>query len=148
MKKGKTTKLNGYKQCKVLYGTVDSKELKSIYINIQTWIEPKNEIEKTNRIVSNFNREIKQLVSTYIDKNLFKSNFIVDLDLRHSGIFLGKKSFMNLEITLFLNDVNIEFKSILLRKSVDEFVKNLCKEMILENQYFTFKTSKREKVSS
>lgn len=147
MKKGKTSKLNGYKQCKVLYGTVDSKELKSIYINIQTWVEPKNEIEKTNRIVSNFNREIKQSVSSNIDKNLFKNNFIVDLDLRHSGIFLGKKSFMNLEITLFLNDTTIDFKDMFLKKSIDNLVKDLYKEIVLDNQYFTFKISKREKVS-
>ena len=40
MKKGKTSKIQGFKTAKVLYGTVDSMELKSIYLNIQTWAEP------------------------------------------------------------------------------------------------------------
>lgn len=146
MKKGKTSKLNGFKLCKVLYGTVDSKELKSVYVNIQTWVEPKLEIEKTNRLVSNFNREIKQSISSNLDKSFFKDNFILDLDLRCSGILLGKKSFMNLEITLFLTDTNTDFKSIVLKKQIDNLVKDLYTEIILNNQYFTFKTSKKEKV--
>ena len=41
MKKGKSVKLNLYQPIKSLYGTVDSKNLKSIYINIQSWITPK-----------------------------------------------------------------------------------------------------------
>lgn len=146
MKKGKTSKLNGYKQCKVIYGTVDSKELKSIYINLQTWVEPKDEIERTNRVVSNFNREIKQSISSNLDKLFFKNNFIVDLDLRHSGIIFGKKSFMNLEITLFLENTNTDFKSIILRKKIDDLVKNLYQDMIVKNEYFSFKISKKEKV--
>ena len=40
MKKGKTSQLKGFKTAKVLYGTVDSVKLKSLYLNIQTWVEP------------------------------------------------------------------------------------------------------------
>lgn len=146
MKKGKTSRLNGFKLCKVSYGTVDSKELKSVYVNIQTWVEPKSEFERTNRVVSNFNREIKQSISNNMDKDFFKPNFILDLDLRHSGILLGKKSFMNLEITLYLNETNIDFKNILLKKNIDSLVKDLYSEIIHNNKYFDFKTSKKEKV--
>ena len=34
MKKGKSVKLNLFNTIKSVYGTVDSKELKSVYINI------------------------------------------------------------------------------------------------------------------
>ena len=144
MKKGKTLKLNGYKLCKVLYGTVDSKELKSIYINLQTWAEPKKEIEKTSRVVSLFKRDVKQSIINYICTNSFKENFIVDLDLRSSGICLGKKSFLNLEVTLFLNDV-IDFKSELLKNKIIQIVKGLYGSTILENEYFNFDTAKKQK---
>src|SRR5271170_369839 len=110
MKKGKTLKLNGYKLCKAMYGTVDANELKSIYINIQAWVEPKIQIERTERIISLLNRSIKQSISSSLNKSLFKNNFIADLDLRHSGIALGKRSFMNLEIFLYLNDPSSDFK--------------------------------------
>ena len=42
MKKGKTSKLNVFDDAKCFYGTVDSKNLKSIYVVLQTWIEPLN----------------------------------------------------------------------------------------------------------
>jgi hypothetical protein len=41
MKKGKTSKIQGFKLAKVIYGTVDSVNFKSLYLNIQTWVEPK-----------------------------------------------------------------------------------------------------------
>jgi hypothetical protein len=43
MKKGKTIKLSGYRTFKSHYGTIDSTNLKSIFINIQSWVEPKEE---------------------------------------------------------------------------------------------------------
>ena len=45
MKKGKTIKINQYESLKTSYGTVDSKNLKSLYINLQTWVLPKDEYE-------------------------------------------------------------------------------------------------------
>ena len=45
MKKGKTAKLSGYRTFKSHYGTIDAQNLKSIYLNIQTWVEPKDEVE-------------------------------------------------------------------------------------------------------
>jgi hypothetical protein len=41
MKKGKSVKLNLSNHFKSVYGTVDSKNLKSVYINIQSWVDPK-----------------------------------------------------------------------------------------------------------
>ena len=124
MKKGKTTKINGFRTSKVHYGTVDSKEFKSLYLNIQTWSEPKIESENWTRVVLNMNRAIKHSVYQNIDKTLFDNKFIVDMDLRTSGLQLKKKSFMNLEINLFLNQ-EIDFKSPKLKKSL----KNLTKEI-------------------
>lgn len=144
MKKGKTQKLSGFKNCKVLYGTVDSRDLRSIYINLQTWVQPKLEFEKTNRVVSLLNREIKHSVLNFLDSKTFKENFIVDLDLRHSGIIVGKKSFLNLEITLFTNDL-LEFKSNSLKKEIEDLTKNIYKYSFLDNEYFTFNLNKKEK---
>ena len=96
MKKGKTSKINGFKSAKISYGTVDSKEFKSLYLNLQTWVEPKKESESWNRVVLNMNRSIKHSIYQNIDKKIFDEKFIVDMDLRTSGLQLKKKSFMNL----------------------------------------------------
>lgn len=141
MKKGKTEKLNGFKSSKVHYGTVDSKDFKSIYLNIQTWVEPKKESYNWNRVVSNMSREIKHSIYHSKDNDIFKENFILDLDLRTSGINLKKKSFMNLEITLFINQI-IDFKSNILKKHLKEITKNIYSDVLINNSYFNFYLTK------
>ena len=95
MKKGKTSHIHGFNFAKVTYGTVDSVNLKSIYLNIQTWVEPKEEVENWNRVVLNMTRSVKHCVLDNIIKDTFDTKFIVDLDLRTSGLQLKKKSFMD-----------------------------------------------------
>ena len=56
MKKGKSCILNGYKNLKCNYGTVDAKNLKSIYINIQSWVEPVKFFENWDKPVSNLSK--------------------------------------------------------------------------------------------
>jgi len=141
MKKGKTTKINGFRTSKVHYGTVDSKEFKSLYLNLQTWVEPKEEYENWNRIVLNMNRSVKHSVFQSIDKNLFDDKFIVDLDLRTSGLHLKKKSFMNLEINLFLKQ-EIDFKSTKLKKSLKNIIKEIYSDVLTKNEYFKFYLTK------
>ena len=58
MKKGKTSKLNIFDRAKCFYGTVDSKELKSIYIVLQTWVEPKVDFDNWTRVTGNLKRQI------------------------------------------------------------------------------------------
>lgn len=142
MKKGKTTRISSFDSLKVNYGTVDSKELKSIYINIQSWANPKISTENWQRIVSNLSREIKHTVYNHIDKELFKEENIVDLDLRTSGISIGKKSFMNLEINLFTNK-SIDFKSYIIKEFIKKFVQKINQENFRDNEYFEFSISKK-----
>jgi hypothetical protein len=101
MKKGKSIKINGFKDFKINYGTVDFKSMKSIYLVIQAWVEPITDLESWSSVVNTLRRDIKHKLLDSIDLNIFNGRTIVDLDLRTSGIQEGKRSFMNLEITLF-----------------------------------------------
>ena len=130
MKKGKTTKLVGYKSFKSHYGTIDSTNLKSIFINIQTWVEPKDEVENWNRVVLNMTRSVKHTVLENVDKEYFDTKFIVDLDLRTSGLQLKKKSFLNLEINLFLIQ-ELDFKSPKLKKLVKNLIKSINYQFLI-----------------
>jgi len=141
MKKGKTTKLVGYKSFKSHYGTIDSTNLKSIFLNIQTWVEPKEEVENWNRVVLNMTRAVKHTVLENINKDYFDTKFIVDLDLRTSGLQMKKKSFLNLEINLFLIN-EIDFKSPKLKKLVKSLVKSVYGDIMSKNRYFKFYLTK------
>jgi hypothetical protein len=144
MKKGKTAKISGFRSSKVNYGTVDSKSLKSIYINIQTWVEPKDDFNNWTRVVLNMSRSVKHSVYNCIDKSLFDEKFIVDLDLRTSGIQYKKRSFMNLEINLYLLE-EMDFKSTTLKKSVKKIVSCIHQEIFKNNDYFNFHITKKDK---
>jgi hypothetical protein len=142
MKKGKNVKLNLSNYFKSAYGTVDSKNLKSIYINIQSWVTPKQELENWNRVVGNFSRELKHTVFQSIDTSVFIPQSIVDLDLRTSGIFYGKKSFLNLEINLF-TEKEFDFKSTELKNSIKKIINNIQNINVQPNEYFEFAITKK-----
>jgi len=143
MKKGKTSKIQGFKTTKVMYGTTDSFELKSIYLNLQTWVEPKEELENWERIVLNLSRQIKHTIFNNINTKTFKKNFIVDLDLRASGLTPNKKSFLNLEINLFLEEKDLDFKSNYLRDNLKDLSKKIIISNFNNNPYFTFSLTKK-----
>jgi hypothetical protein len=144
MKKGKNLKITGHKSFKVNYGTVDSKNLKSIYLNIQTWAEPKIEILTPIRSVNLLSREIKHTIYNILDKNIFDEKFIVDLDLRSSGIQLGKKSFLNLECILYPKNEE-DFKSYRLKNEIKKICDSIIKYNFLNSQVYSFTLTKKDK---
>ena len=87
------------------------------------------------------NRSVKHSIYQHLDKNLFDEKFIVDLDLRTSGLNLKKKSFMNLEINLYLLE-EIDFKSTNLKKSLKNLVKEIYNDVLIRNEYFKFYLTK------
>ncbi len=144
MKKGKSVSVKGYKKFKVNYGTVDSKNLKSFYINIQSWLTPKKDEENWERIVMNFNRSIRHTIYEILQYDFIDTNFIVDTDLRSSGLSVDKSSFMNLEITFYLKNVT-DFKSQKIKDFVKEIVDLLDNENFKNNKYFIFNLTKTKK---
>lgn len=141
MKKGKTSKINGFRTSKITYGTVDSKNFKSLYLNIQTWVEPKIDSENWSRVVLNMNRSVKHSIFNNMNKEIFDDKFIVDLDLRTSGLQMKKKSFMNLEINLYLTQ-EIDFKSTKLKKYLKNITKEIYSDVFNRNEHFKFYLTK------
>jgi hypothetical protein len=146
MKKGKTSKIQGFNTSKIVYGTVDSINFKSLYLNLQTWVEPINEPENWTRVVLNLSRAVKHSVYETLDKELFDDSFIVDLDLRSSGLTLGKKSFMNLEINFFLNEEELDFKTKEIKDNLKDIVTRIYDENFNDNDYFNFSLTKSKKL--
>jgi len=146
MKKGKTIRINGLKKIKAIYGSVDAKNLKSIYLNIQTWVDPKIDmVEGWERVISNLSRQIKHTIHDIINKTFFEDKFILDLDLRSSGIQYGKKSFLNLEITFFVKE-QVSFKSNILKGEMKKITQILFSENFKDNKYFDFNITKKSEI--
>lgn len=142
MKTGKTLKLSGFDNLKVSYGTVDFKNFKSLYLNIQSWLQPKVDLENWERVVGNLRKDVKGVIYEFLNSTYFESNFIVDLDLRTSGIQYGKKSFMNLEITFYVKS-NIDFKSIEIKNEIQYLSNLINKKALSASKYFDCSITKK-----
>jgi type I site-specific restriction endonuclease len=148
MKKGKTSKLNIFDEAKCHYGTVDSKNLKSIYIVLQTWVEPITEQDNWNKITGELKRQILHTLLEVAEPTTFEKKYIVDLDLRTSGIQKNKKSFLNLEITLFIHNQVTDFKSLILRSKIKKILQAIYKDDLQNSKYFTLsKTKTKETIT-
>ena len=126
MKTGKFIPIGTYNDVKIGYGTVDFKNLKTIYLKLNSWLQPENETEDFDAIISKSKRKIKSSIHN-LKNPYFKQENIVDLDIRTKGIKLEKRSFMNLEITLYVND-KFEIKT----KEIKNLMKNIM-EIIIED---------------
>jgi hypothetical protein len=101
MKIGKFINLTEHNEVKIGYGTVDYKNLKTIYLKLNAWVKPTDEEIDFDKVISISRKKIKDHIRDYDFIGLFKRECIVDLDIRTKGIKVDKKSFMNLEITLY-----------------------------------------------
>lgn len=124
MKSGKFINLGYYDNVKIGYGTVDHKNLKTIYIKLNSWITPENSGIDFNSLLLKARRKIK-LHIYHLQNDFFKKESIVDFDLRTKGVKMGKKSFLNIEITLF-TEKHFDIKS----KEIKFLINNLIKEII------------------
>jgi len=144
MKKGKTSQLKIFGDAKCHYGTVDAKNLKTVYIVLQSWVEPIKDFENWDRVTGTIKRHIKHVLIEVVDPLLFEKHNIVDLDFRSSGIQKGKRSFLNLEITLYLKN-HIDFKSPILRDRIKTIITSVYTDSIKGLKYFKVHKSKSSK---
>jgi hypothetical protein len=140
MKTGKEIKNNEIENYSIVYGTVNNKNPKSIYLNLSAWADPLNEdYLNYNFDIRNLNKNIKQTLFNYLNKNnsIFnKDRTIVDLDIRESGVKFGKRSFMNCEITFFMKEA-ISINSIEITNELEILTKILI-SLFDSNKTFNF----------
>ncbi len=140
MKTGKYISLGEYKEIKIGYGTVDFKNLKTIYLKLNSWLQPKDDDDFDTSIFKT-RRVIKEIIYNLKNEN-FKPQCIVDLDVKTKGIKIEKRSFMNLEITLFI-EKPFDVKS----KSTKQMVKNIVENVIdcgfSDKNLFNFNKNKK-----
>ena len=147
MKTGKEVKVATFKNYNVVYGSVNNKHSKAVYINISAWAEPTDEdIISYSRVIRDINKNIRQnlfnLFNGCDDCEFIKDRTIVDLDIRESGIKYGKRSFTNCEITLFLNN-EIPVNSDIMRTMLDNVVNMLVNNVFDNNKTFKFHRKKK-----
>jgi hypothetical protein len=142
MKTGKEIKVNVFKNFTTLFGSVNNKESKAVFINFSAWAEPIEDVSEINisSVIRNIDKHIKQTI--YNKLSLTESEFmvdrtIVDFDLRKSGIKFGKRSFMNCEITLYLKS-ELTLANPDIKDDLNALLKHIIKTVFETNPYFKF----------
>jgi hypothetical protein len=141
MKIGKYIPLGNYNNIKIGYGTIDHKNLKSIYIKFNSWLQPNDLTEDYKSIVTKSSKRIRQLIYN-LDDSRFKKECIVDLDIKTKGITLEKKSFMNLEITLYTNGF-FDIKTNDVENSIKDLTLSVVNECLIEKSLYNFNLKKQ-----
>ena len=147
MKKGKELKLNAFKNYNIVYGTVNNKNPKALYINISSWAEPLvDDTINYTRVIKDFDKSIRQNIYNYLEENIvtpFMKDFtIVDFDIRKSGVRFGKRSYLSCEITLFMRN-ELPINSLLLTPKIDELVDLIINNSFESSKMFDFHKKKR-----
>lgn len=141
MKTGKYISLGEYNEVKIGYGTVDFKNLKTIYLKLNAWVEPNNDTDDFDYLIGKTRRGIKEIIYNLKNEN-FKPQCIVDLDIRTKGIKLNKRSFMNLEVTLYVDNF-FDVKSKHIKLSIKEIIKSIIDERLSNKNLFNFYKNKK-----
>jgi hypothetical protein len=141
MKTGKYIPLGEYNDVKIGYGTVDFKNLKTVYLKLNSWLQPENETDDFDNVIHRSRRKIKEIVYN-LKTSYFKEQSIVDLDIRTKGIKLEKRSFMNLEVTLYV-DKQFDVKSKELKNTLKRLIEDIVDSGLQEKKLFNFYKTKK-----
>lgn len=141
MKTGKELKISKFKNYNIVFGSVNNKHSKAVYINMSSWVEPKEDSQIIySRVIRSIHKKLKQSVFNYLNNqnsSFLKDRTIIDLDIRESGIKYGKRSFMNCEVTLFLNS-EIQLNSDIMKFSLNEIVESVIINTLEESRFFNY----------
>lgn len=141
MKNGKYVPIGEYKNVKIGYGTVDYKNLKTIYLKLNSWVEPNDDDVDFNFLVSRARKVTKHIVFN-LGSDFFMDIAIVDLDIRTKGLKSNKRSFMNLEVTLYVTkqfDIRSKEVKLEIRRLSEQIIDKALDNKNLFNFYKTKK---------
>ena len=136
MKKGKFISIGVYSNVKIGYGTVDYKNLKTVYVQLNSWTQPSVDEHDFNKLISKTRRQIKEKIYN-LNTEYFKRESIVDLDIKTSGIKTNKRSFMDLEITLYV-EKHFDVRSKDVKNIVTNLSENIIDTILVDETLFNF----------
>jgi len=145
MKLGKEIKLDLLDNYKTKIGTVNNKESNSLYINLSAWgqLDKLDENINYDYFLSNIRKKIKQKLNNSLNEELFHNHkYIVDLDMRTSGLSVEKRSFMSCEITLYQKRY-LPLNKHRILESTKKIINDVVTDCLENNSVFTFYKRKK-----
>lgn len=143
MKRGKEITLNLPYQYNVISGTVDNKNPKSLYIQISAWGLPTKQYDNYDKVIRNKSTKIKKALFSFINNNEFyRDKSIVDFNMASSGVSVGKRSYMSVEMTLFKREPLLPINSDKIIPTLNKISEDIIKSVFEEDEDFKFYRTK------
>ena len=143
-KQGREVKTDISDVFRTSYGTVDASTMKSVYLNLSSWVEPLYDNDNWEKTITKFKYNIDNLIHRELRETRLKKKAIVDLDLRGSGMRKGKRSFMRCEVTMFTEDKNKpNIKSKELARPLNHITNMIINETLIPIDGFKFHRAKK-----
>ena len=136
MKKGKFISIGVHNNVKIGYGTVDYKNLKTVYIQLNSWTQPTIIDHDFDKLISKTRRQIKEKIYS-LNSDLFKKESIVDLDIKTNGIKENKRSFMDLDITLYVEKF-FDVRSKEVKNNISNLSESIVDTVLTDETLFNF----------
>lgn len=123
----------------VKYGTINALNPQSIFVLINSWAAPKHNL-RFDKKLRKLTILVKNKIYEEINYDVFHKKYIVDFDLRISGLQKNKQSFMSIEITLFPKNI-ISFPSEIYDTNIKVLIDKITTS-IKKDQNFIFANKK------
>lgn len=143
MKTGKYFPMGVHENVKIGYGTVDYVNLKTIYLKLNSWVEPVDDDEDFDNLIKKSRKYIKDYIYN-LNLSYLHPQSIVDLNIKSNGIKIDKSSFMNLEVTLYVK-TQVDVKSRNVRQDMKNILENIIDIGLSNKNLYNF--SKTKKIS-
>lgn len=145
MKRGKEVSLELDPKYKVVVGTVDNNNPKSVYISITSWGELLDETyENYEKTINKKIKKVKKTLNTSLTNhtNFYRDKTIVDFNMASSGVKKDKRSFMSVELTLFQKGELHKVNSNAIKKPLIDISKDILEKVFNVDEDFTFHKKK------
>ena len=144
IKQGREIKTDISNVFRTSYGTVDITTMKSVYLNLSSWVEPLYDNDSWGKTITKFKYSIDNLIHRELRETILKKKAIVDLDLRGSGMRRGKRSFMRCEVTMFTENKNKpDIKSKELSEPLNHITNMIINKALIPSEGFKFHRTKK-----
>jgi hypothetical protein len=144
IKQGREIKTDISNVFRTSYGTVDITTMKSVYLNLSSWVEPLYDNDSWGKTITKFKYSIDNLIHRELRETILKKKAIVDLDLRGSGMRKGKRSFMRCEVTMFTENKNKpDIKSKELSEPLNHITNMIINKALIPSEGFKFHRTKK-----
>lgn len=138
---GKNFYKKEYLNFNITGGTVNHKDVKSIWIDLESYAYFENscDIDDVNILIKNWKHQLKRKIINEIDTEIFHRESIVEFTFRYNykPIEAGRKSYFLVEINLYTKK-HINIKDIEFNKYISTFTHKIIDDILVDNEIIKF----------